>query len=433
MKHHVRRFFISITPSLQHSLTPLFLLSLTPILQHSTTAFFEPPLVFPVEGEPFRATVSRVDQNCNITFETGSARRVFAAEDIVSWGAQVDNEKGPQVVMADGGLLIVETLQIRGEHLEFETRYFGPSRLPLKFVRGVVFQPPADILVRDRLLHRVATADGQEDQLLLANGDALRGSLISGPDDASAPDPFAAPLRLETGTRQIEVPRDRLTAVIFNPALVTVPKPQQTTLRIGLRDGTSLFAESVMPKQDRLQLILPGAIKLETYPGLDPAEFFSDLTLLQTQSGRVTYLSDLQSIGYKHIPYLSIEWPYGVDQNVMGGRLRWNDRIYAKGIGMHSTSRLAYDLNGRYRWFAAELALDRQAGNSGSVEYRVYLQSADGSWNNAYSSTMIRGGDDPVHVKVKIAGASRMALIVDWADRADVLDHANWINARLIE
>ena len=36
-------------------------------------------------------------------------------------------------------------------------------------------------------------------------------------------------------------------------------------------------------------------------------------------------------------------------------------------------------------------------------------------------------------VSVDIAGATKLELVVDYADRADVLDHADWLNARLVQ
>jgi hypothetical protein len=55
-----------------------------------------------------------------------------------------------------------------------------------------------------------------------------------------------------------------------------------------------------------------------------------------------------------------------------------------------------------------------------------------GSWSSEYESPIVRGGDVPRTCVVDVTGASRMALVVDYADRADELDHANWLDARLI-
>ena len=120
-----------------------------------------------------------------------------------------------------------------------------------------------------------------------------------------------------------------------------------------------------------------------------------------------------------------------MDRNVLGGCLMAAQTTYAKGLGMHSTSRLAYRLDNAFRRFDAQLAMDDSAGQGGSVVFRVFVDRG-GHWTNMYESPTVRGGDAPRTCTVDVRGASRMALVVDYGDRADELDHADWLDARLI-
>ena len=103
---------------------------------------------------------------------------------------------------------------------------------------------------------------------------------------------------------------------------------------------------------------------------------------------------------------------------------------------MHSTSRLAYTLQGEYATFEADVAVDDAAAGQGSVVFRVFVEGPDPDgklqWAAAYESPVRRGGDPPLPVKVDVARAQRLALIVEFADRGDILDHADWLDARLI-
>jgi hypothetical protein len=99
---------------------------------------------------------------------------------------------------------------------------------------------------------------------------------------------------------------------------------------------------------------------------------------------------------------------------------------------MHSTSRLAYALDRPYRRLAAELAIDDATDGGGSVVFRVLCDGTDGGWRDAYRSPTIRGGDPPLPIDIDLTGAKRLVLIVEFADRGDQLDHANWLDARLI-
>jgi hypothetical protein len=77
------------------------------------------------------------------------------------------------------------------------------------------------------------------------------------------------------------------------------------------------------------------------------------------------------------------------------------------------------------------VAIDDSAGKRGSVAFGVYVLR-DGKWQPAYTSEVVRGGDSPQSVSVDLAGADAMTLVVDYADRGDELDHADWLNARLV-
>ena len=99
------------------------------------------------------------------------------------------------------------------------------------------------------------------------------------------------------------------------------------------------------------------------------------------------------SSAIKHIPFLDTSWSYQPDRSVSGGRLRHAGHVWTKGLGMHSSSRLAYETRGQYQELHAELAIDQCAADQGSVVFRVYVQDAAGNWSLAYESGVVRGGD----------------------------------------
>jgi hypothetical protein len=130
---------------------------------------------------------------------------------------------------------------------------------------------------------------------------------------------------------------------------------------------------------------------------------------------------------------LETAWPLARDRSTAGGQLRWAEHVYLKGLGMHSASTVACSLDGSYRRFQAELAVDACSGLQGSVVFRVFLYDESGKRTRAFESPIVRGGDAPLAMSVDLSAARAMALIVDFAERGDVLDHANWLQARLIK
>jgi hypothetical protein len=154
--------------------------------------------------------------------------------------------------------------------------------------------------------------------------------------------------------------------------------------------------------------------------------------MLQSLGGKFVYLSDLEPADYRCVPYLDVPWPYRRDRSVTGGPLVVGDNEYLKGIGMHSASRLTYTWPGAYRRFDAQVAIDDSAGGRGSVVFGVYVLR-HGQWQKAYESKAVRGGQPPQDVSVDLVGAEGLTLTVDFADRGDELDRADWLDARLVK
>lgn len=80
--------------------------------------------------------------------------------------------------------------------------------------------------------------------------------------------------------------------------------------------------------------------------------------------------------------------------------------MYVKGIGMHSTAQMAYELPEGYRQFQAEIALDDAAGDRGSVIFRVFTNAGDATWKTAYESPIVRGGEAPRSIHADLVGVS---------------------------
>ena len=155
---------------------------------------------------------------------------MIPAAGLVSWGKWASIAERPLVVLADGGLVVADATITKG-NLVCRSGLFGQVTLPLDRVAGAVFAPPADQLARDLLIDRVASATGQSDRLLLANGDQLSGSVLSLQDGR---------IRMRTPTGRVEtVEVRRVTAVIFNPLLaskVESPEPRVEESRVESRE-----------------------------------------------------------------------------------------------------------------------------------------------------------------------------------------------------
>lgn len=103
------------------------------------------------------------------------------------------------------------------------------------------------------------------------------------------------------------------------------------------------------------------------------------------------------------------------------------DRHFAEGLGTHAPGRLVLDLEGQYLLFTAQVGVQWQQGNTGSVIFRVLV---DGK--KRFDSGIRRERDAPLPVRVSLRGAQRLELVVTDAGDGMACDCADWAEARLV-
>ncbi len=377
--------------------------------------FGESPLGIPAEGKPFRGALVAADAKSNLRFAESGVEREIPSGDLAMWGALVEPASGIRIFLAGGGWIVADTALIEKEEVRGGSQVFGDFSLPLELVAGIVLRSLQDRATLDGWMTRIATAGGQTDRLLLDNGDELTGTILGWQQKV---------VPLETNAGKVDVEVDKISVIIFNPTLVYKSRPSGPRTLAGFRDGSRLTAIELLADKNSARLKLVGGAELKS-----PTDA---IVALQPFGGRIEYLSDLKPSSYRHVPYLQLTWPFQADRSVLGSQLRAGERLYAKGLGMHSPARITYDLDRSYRRFEADLAIDAEAGQRGSVEFRVFIDDGSGAWQERATSEIIRGGQPPVPISVDVSGAKRLSLLVDYADRGDELDHADWLNARLV-
>jgi hypothetical protein len=86
-----------------------------------------------------------------------------------------------------------------------------------------------------------------------------------------------------------------------------------------------------------------------------------------------------------------------------------------------------YRLAGKYRTFLADVGVDDEVGDGGSVIFQVW---ADGS--KLYDSGLMTGGTPARSVRVEVSGRAELTLVVSDGGDGDASDHADWAAARLV-
>jgi beta-galactosidase len=103
--------------------------------------------------------------------------------------------------------------------------------------------------------------------------------------------------------------------------------------------------------------------------------------------------------------------------------------VYPKGLGMHSPGRVQVWLGKSCRTFHAALGIDQESYPGAYKSTVVYKVLADGEV--VYTSGVIDKDTPTQVIDVPIAGARRLALVVEDGGDGNSNDHADWADAHV--
>lgn len=109
-------------------------------------------------------------------------------------------------------------------------------------------------------------------------------------------------------------------------------------------------------------------------------------------------------------------------------------RYHGGGIGVHADSVLRFDLpGGRCEWMSAEVGVDDEVGDRGSVVFRAFVddRATRGLDDRIFDSGVMRGGDRAKTANASIGPGDRLAPKVLAAGDGNAADHADWAGLRL--
>jgi hypothetical protein len=110
-----------------------------------------------------------------------------------------------------------------------------------------------------------------------------------------------------------------------------------------------------------------------------------------------------------------------------GLRLKIGDKSFGLGLGVHAPSETALDLAGEFLRFEAEIGVQWQEHNQGSVVFQVLV---DGE--KRFDSGVMRETDPARPISIPVEGAYELRLVVTDAGDGITCDCAHWADAKLI-
>jgi alpha-galactosidase len=117
----------------------------------------------------------------------------------------------------------------------------------------------------------------------------------------------------------------------------------------------------------------------------------------------------------------------GAGKSIDGNPLKIAGKFYADGIGTHAVSEFMIQLDGQADEFIAEVGVDAESAERGSVEFRL---EADGK--TIFKSGILKGDQAAQSVKIPLRGVKLLTLAVSDGGDGISHDHADWAMARII-
>jgi NPCBM/NEW2 domain len=326
---------------------------------------------------------------------------------------------GEHLILVNGDRLSLTGLRLDGEKLRGRCPDFGGTdvELPLSAVAAWWRAAPDGVSAPDQYLRRLLAVNRKRDAVYLLNGDVLEGVLDALNDKQ---------VSLEIDKRSVATDLIRVAAVALSSEPAAGLRPKGLHARLTLDGGARLTLASA-ECSDGL------ALRGTTAFGAPLRVPLNRVVALDWLGGRAVYLSDLKPVGFDEpLPYLgadSIHWPPVADGSVDERDLRTGGSTFAKGIGMHSSGRLRYELAGRYRRFEATVGLDDRTGRKGSVRVRVL---GDGRPLDIGFAEELTAKNGPARLQADVTGVKTLTLEVDVGRGGNVQDHVDWSDARVI-
>ncbi len=365
--------------------------------------------VVSVEGEEKAAVLQGIAEG---GFKLASG--VVAAKDVaeIRFAATsgADSAK-PTLFLRNGDQLRVAVLTGNDASVKVKSEALGELTVDNKFVDGFIF-PQKDALSTD-------TIDGflksplTEDLLLMPKGEITKGAY----EKLTEKD-----LNFNVEKQSKTYTFDQVAGLRLVP-LDEYKAPSDLRATINLAEGSRLTG--------KLQSLDAGVLAFEGIDGKPWKVPAAAIKSIAFKGGNLAYVSDLTPKAIEEKPYVGgvpLLYHWRRDQSVAGRPLSIGGKTFDKGVGVHSYTKLTYELGGQYAKFLASVGIDSSAPQTGFCAWKV---SVDGK---EAAAGVCKANEAAKLVKLDVKDAKELELVCDYGpDEDDAGDHLDWGNARLIK
>ena len=318
-------------------------------------------------------------------------------------------ETAADVRLTDGTRLRATNFASNGIEASIAHPQLGTLKLPMTVVQSVRFAVP-DAKV-DAAWSQLLDKTPKKDQVAVRKGDVLDhlDGVIGSLDETS--------VKFQLDGDEIPVKRERVFGLIYARRENVSSK---AVAAVDLSSGDRLAAKVVSFDGEAWKVKLASGTEV-TVP----------MPLVQTVDfslGKIAYLSNLEPRDVKYTPFFDFVWEYRRDRSLDGKSLSLGNKVYAKGLALHSLTVLKYRLGGDYRRFQAVMGIDDDIRVAGNVDVVI---KGDG---RPLFKGAARVNQPPQPLDLDVTGVVELEITVDYGDdKLDIGDRLHLADAKVVK
>lgn len=313
----------------------------------------------------------------------------------------VEAPSGLVLCVAGGDRLVGQPIRIDGADLVWFAAGVGEVAIPIERAKGIL---------RDRTTTPGLDAERGSDEIHLLNGDSVKGIITATTDKAVSITP--------AGGNALEVPLDNVRDIL----LATPPqgrseiKPSAFLLR--LANSAVISVDELRLNDEKINFVAPGGRKASV-----PTSFVASI---EHNAGPIVWLSARDPVEVVYTPFFEGRFTPVMDRTVNGEPIRLGNRTIQRGIGMHSKTRMTFNLQPGDKTFRTRYAIDPLLGYA-NVDVRIYVDD-----KVQHETKGFKAGDVSPMVDLPLKGAKNLTLEVDYGAGYDIQDRLNWIEPAIL-
>lgn len=373
-----------------------------------------------VQQKPLEAVILGDEPKMKLSGQTLPLRDVLRVE----FQKPISFRRELQVTLADGSLLFGGLgPDTDDSNLSLNGRLFPDGvSIPLEWIRRIDYTGIAEGSDAPLPPRPARPEKSEEDTILTREGAKLAG-LLAG---VSATEITFEDKKLG----ELKLPWSKIRSIGI-AELDAAPTLPAESVAVTLEGAGGSYLHGALQKLDanRIELASPllGPVILKR----------TAVSGIEFRLGRVEYLSTRDPIRVEEhsTEGFGFHWPWQRDRNVFdGGPLQIGDRVFRRGLGVHSVCHLVFAIEPEDQTFQSWIGIDvtgRPANDDPELGSVVFVVRVDGV--EKFRSGDVNWEQRARQIEVDVKGAKELELVVEAGKKYIVLDRANWGDARLLK